>query len=49
VGSYPNSRKFLDDAFDGIDDAIRQMVLVENPAKFFGLDLDAAITETPAA
>ncbi|MBW1884183.1 MAG: amidohydrolase [Deltaproteobacteria bacterium] len=49
VGSYPNSRQFIADAFDGIDDAVRHKVLVENPAKFFGLDMDAAITETPAA
>ena len=49
VGSYPNSQKFIDAAFSGVDDAIRRKVLLENPAKFYGLDLEAAITETPAA
>ncbi len=49
VGSYPNSPKFLDEAFDGIDDAIRRKVLVENPARYYGLDVEADITETPAA
>jgi predicted TIM-barrel fold metal-dependent hydrolase len=49
VGSYPNSRKFLDDAFAGVDPALRRKVLLENPARFFGLDLAAPITETPAS
>jgi predicted TIM-barrel fold metal-dependent hydrolase len=49
VGSYPDSRKFLEEAFEGIDDETRRKVLLENPAKFFGLDINAAITETPAA
>lgn len=49
VGSFPTSLQFLDDAFEGVDDAIRRKVLLENPAKYFGLDLNAAITETPPA
>jgi predicted TIM-barrel fold metal-dependent hydrolase len=49
VGSYPDSRKFIDDAFEGVDDAIRRKVLLENPARYYGLDLEADITETPAA
>ena len=48
VGSYPNSRKFLDEAFAGVDASLRRKVLLENPAKFFGLDLAKPITETPA-
>lgn len=48
VGSYPNSRKFLEDAFAGVDEKTRRMVLLDNPARFFGLDLAAPITETPA-
>jgi predicted TIM-barrel fold metal-dependent hydrolase len=49
VGSYPDSRKFLDDAFEGVDEALRSQVPLENPARFFGLDLEAPITETPAS
>ena len=48
VGSFPDSQTFLDDAFSGHDDLRRKLTL-ENPAKYFGLDLDAEITETPAA
>jgi predicted TIM-barrel fold metal-dependent hydrolase len=49
VGSYPNSQKFLDGAFEGVEDSYRNMMLLENPAKYYGLDLGADITETPAA
>ena len=49
VGSYPNTAKFLDDAFDGVPDGLRRKMLLENPASYYGLDLDADITETPAA
>ncbi|MCR9092586.1 MAG: amidohydrolase [bacterium] len=49
VGSYPNSRKFLDDAFDGVDESFRNQMLLENPAKYFDLDLEADITPTPEA
>jgi predicted TIM-barrel fold metal-dependent hydrolase len=49
VGSFPDSRKFLDEAFGGVDDSIRRRILLENPARFFGLDLEADITESPAA
>lgn len=48
VGSYPNTRKFLDEAFEGVDPAHRRKVLLETPARFYKLDLDADITETPA-
>jgi uncharacterized protein len=48
VGSFPNSHAFLDKAFDGKPELRRKMTL-ENPAKYFGLDLDAEITPTPAA
>lgn len=47
VGSFPNSRQFLDEAFAGHDD-LRRKIVLENPARFFGLDLDADITETPS-
>jgi predicted TIM-barrel fold metal-dependent hydrolase len=49
VGSYPNSRRFIEEAFEGVDDATRRKVLLENPANYFGLDLGASITETPTA
>lgn len=48
VGSFPHSQKFLDETFAGRDD-LRRKITLENPARFFGLDLDAEITETPAA
>jgi predicted TIM-barrel fold metal-dependent hydrolase len=48
VGSYPDSRRFLDEAFAGVDDSLRRKVLLENPARYFGLDLTEPITETPA-
>jgi predicted TIM-barrel fold metal-dependent hydrolase len=49
VGTYPNSSKFLDECFDGVDASFRNKMLLENPAAYYGLDLDADITETPAA
>jgi predicted TIM-barrel fold metal-dependent hydrolase len=48
VGSFPHSQEFLDQAFAGKDD-LRRKITLENPAAYFGLDLDAEITETPAA
>ena len=48
VGSFPHSQEFLDKTFDG-KDALRRKITLENPAKYFGLDLDTPITETPAA
>ena len=47
VGSFPDSQAFLDQAFDGRAE-LRRKVTLENPARYFGLDLDADITETPA-
>ena len=49
VGSYPNTTRFLDEAFAGVDESFRRMMLLETPAKFYGLDLDADITATPPA
>ncbi|MBJ18223.1 MAG: amidohydrolase [bacterium] len=48
VGTYPDSKKFLDDCFEGVDEKYKRMMLVDNPANFYGLDADADITETPA-
>ena len=47
VGSFPNTQRFLDECFEGLDDSLRRSMLLENPARYFGLDLDADITETP--
>ena len=43
------SGAIIDDAFDGVDDSFRRSMLLENPANYYGLDLDGDITETPAA
>lgn len=47
VGTYPQSRAYIDDAFGPLDEQTRRAILVENPARYFGLDVDADITETP--
>jgi predicted TIM-barrel fold metal-dependent hydrolase len=49
VGSYPKTRQFLDEAFEGVPDELRRKMLLENPAAYYDLDLEADITETPAA
>jgi predicted TIM-barrel fold metal-dependent hydrolase len=48
VGSYPHSRKFLEEAFAPVDPRIRRKILLETPAAYYGLDLGKPITETPA-
>ena len=47
VGSYPKSQKWLDIIFDGVPDSLKRRILLENPAKFWDLDLEKAITPTP--
>jgi hypothetical protein len=49
VGTYPESRKWLDITFAGVPPELRHEILVENPARFFHLDVDAELTETPVA
>ena len=49
VGTFPNSKKFLDDCFTGVDEKYFRKMLLENPAKYYGLDLNKDITETPRA
>jgi predicted TIM-barrel fold metal-dependent hydrolase len=39
VGSWPNSRRFVEDAFAGVDPAVRDRIVRENAMEFFGLDL----------
>ncbi len=48
VGSFPESRRHLHEGFAPLTEQIRRQVLLENPARYFGLDLGAPITETPA-
>ena len=47
VGSYPESRKWLAIIFEDVPEHIKRKVLLENPADFFGLDVEAPITPTP--
>jgi predicted TIM-barrel fold metal-dependent hydrolase len=49
VGSFPQSRTWIEIIFDGVSSELRRQILVENPARFFHLDPEAEITETPAA
>jgi hypothetical protein len=48
VGSYPNSKQYLEDALSGLDASVKRKLLAENIAAHLGLDLDADLTETPA-
>jgi predicted TIM-barrel fold metal-dependent hydrolase len=47
VGTWPHSDKYIADAFADVDEASKRKIFLENPAEYFGLDLDADITETP--
>jgi len=49
VGSYPESRAWIEEIFAPCTDEERHKVLVENPCRYFGLDADADLTPTPAA
>ena len=48
VGTYPDTPTYIKEAFGHLDEATQRKILVENPARFYGLDPDADITETPA-
>ena len=48
VGSFPHSQDFIQSAFKG-KESLKQRVLLDNPARYFKLDLTKAITPTPAA
>jgi predicted TIM-barrel fold metal-dependent hydrolase len=48
VTSYPETRYWIDETFEGVPPAVRRKVLVETPAKYFGLKLDQPITPTPS-
>jgi predicted TIM-barrel fold metal-dependent hydrolase len=47
VTSFPKSREWLQIIFDEVPAGLRRRILLENPAEFFGLDLDRPITATP--
>jgi len=47
VGTWPKSHQYIDEAFEGVDDKTKRKMLVTNAATYFGLDVDADITETP--
>jgi uncharacterized protein len=47
VGTFPHSDEYIASAFDGVDEATKRKIFLENPAEYYGLDLEADITETP--
>ena len=49
VGTFPHSRKYIEETFADLDAELRHTLLVGNAAEHLHLDLDADITETPAA
>lgn len=49
VGTFPHSRAYIEETFGDLDPDLRHRILVGNAADHLRLDLDADITETPAA
>jgi predicted TIM-barrel fold metal-dependent hydrolase len=49
VGTFPRSQDYIKETLSSLDDDLLHTVLVGNAAKHLHLDLDADITETPAA
>ena len=47
VGTFPDTPSYLKDALGHLDEATRRTILVDTPARFYALDPDADITETP--
>jgi uncharacterized protein len=47
VTSFPESQRWLDDIFDGVEPELRRRILAGNPCAFWGLDPEAALTPTP--
>jgi predicted TIM-barrel fold metal-dependent hydrolase len=47
VTTWPQTKRTLEETFAGASPALRRKVLVETPARFFGLDPERAITATP--
>jgi uncharacterized protein len=48
VGSFPESRRWIEEIFAPCTPEERHKVLVDNPCRFFGLDPQAELTPTPA-
>ncbi len=48
VGSFPESRAWIDEIFAPCTSEERRTVLVDNPCRYFGLDPEAELTPTPA-
>jgi predicted TIM-barrel fold metal-dependent hydrolase len=49
VGSFPESRKWVEIIFGDVPAELRREILVDNPARFFRLDTERDITATPVA
>jgi predicted TIM-barrel fold metal-dependent hydrolase len=47
VTSFPNSQAWLDEAFAGENARLRRKILVDTPAAYFHLDVNAELTPTP--
>ena len=47
VGSFPESKKWMNIIFEGVPETLKRRILVDNPCEFFGLDPKKALTETP--
>ena len=47
IGTFPGSKQFLDEVFEGVPVRERQKVLVDNVCDFFGLDPKKELTATP--
>ena len=47
VTSFPESRKWIDIIFEGASEDVKRKMLVDNAAKYYGLDTTKPITETP--
>jgi len=48
VSSFPETRRWLDEIFEGCPADVRHQVLVDNPCRIWHLD-PAALTSAPAA
>jgi predicted TIM-barrel fold metal-dependent hydrolase len=49
VTSYPDTKRWLEQTFPGEASALRRKLLVDTPARFFGLDPARELTPTPAS
>lgn len=47
VGTFPDTRTYIKEAFGHLDKDMQHAILVDNPARFYGLDQRADISETP--